>query len=253
MGRPISPGHVNHNVGSYVNAGILQNFADGAKSQLWGVALLAEVGEQNVFDPFIHQPQGGLGTVTVGKMSLFAGDSLFQKCWVGGGLQHFPVVICLQKHKLGAYYCIQYFFRNDAQVRHNTHFFCAGGNRIAYRFGSVVRNGKYVYAKVFQIQIGTCFDIAQIGGAYSAHFVSHGFPGAFICIYGNIVFAGQRSCAFNVVSVLVGNKDAADALWADAYIGERNFLRPQGDPAINENSVGFAAGNQRGISAAAAV
>jgi len=136
-------------------------------------------------------------------MALIAENPAFQLVRIATGLKHVHIMIGLQQDQIGILDVLHPRFLDHAEIGGDGELAAARIERIADRFGGVVRDGKGHDIERTDVKIRAGLKQADVFLADIAQLVAHGGPCAFICVDGQIIPAGEYARAGDMVDVLV--------------------------------------------------
>ena len=117
--------------------------------------------------------------------------------------------------------CVKHVVGYVACVRQDGKLACAAAKHETDGFIRVMRSfeGEHVYAA--QVKIPLRFKHAHLRRRDLADERQHAAPGAFVCVYGDVIAPRQHAHALHMVAVLVGHEQAGELLRRNACGGKR--------------------------------
>ena len=196
--------------GKVIGAGALHFFADDLARKFGAIAISAQVTEINVAEIAVDNGLQRFGGRFVGKMTVTAGDALFQTPGAARiVLKHFQIVIGFEDEDVGSADAFANEAGGMAEIGQETDFMSASVQHEADWIVSIVRNGKSIDAHVANVEGAT-------GREEMTHFQAHlqlqfdRFTGETIAVDRNFQLRAQTGQALDVVGMFVREKNAIE-------------------------------------------
>ena len=230
---------------------VVDSFADafqclchGMIGQMGFVVLLAQVAKPNLFYLWRVVIGKELSCLAVGEVSVGASDACLQQRGVGAFGQHLLVVVGFEYEVVGLCHVVLYSVGDVADVGDEAEICIFALDAVSHVVASVVR---YLEGGDVEVAHDGCFALSDDPSVDGAYFLGHAivFLHAFVDsvggVDGDVASLAEVAHGADVVGMVVGDKDAEDALEGNAPLAQHFFDGAYADAGINEYAVGCGA------------